>query len=102
MLRFKLFKASVVTNSFASVFSATKHQSSIVMDIIDITITFLLLMSAGTRVETQPPKQQQIQAGASLLPNITPAWWSSHSGQIALGSYTHGARQCLCRCNLVG
>ncbi|TKY54861.1 G-type lectin S-receptor serine/threonine-protein kinase RLK1 [Spatholobus suberectus] len=62
-----------------------KASSSIVMDVIAITITLLLLTSAGTRVETQ-----QIQLGASLLPNGTPASWRSPSGQFAFGFYPHG------------
>ncbi|TKY54866.1 G-type lectin S-receptor serine/threonine-protein kinase RLK1 [Spatholobus suberectus] len=59
------------------------------MDIMAIAITFLLLMCAGTRVETQPPKQQ-IKPSASLLPNSTPAWWPSPSGQFAFGFYPQG------------
>ncbi|RDY02866.1 G-type lectin S-receptor-like serine/threonine-protein kinase LECRK1, partial [Mucuna pruriens] len=52
------------------------------MDIIAITITLLLVMSAGTIVETQ-----KIEPGASLVPTSNPAWWRSPSGEFAFGFY---------------
>ncbi|XP_020225173.1 G-type lectin S-receptor-like serine/threonine-protein kinase LECRK1 [Cajanus cajan] len=55
------------------------------MDVINtVTITLLLLMSGGTRVETK-----QIQPGDTLLPSTTPAWYS-RSGEFAFGFYPQG------------
>ncbi|XP_029129114.1 G-type lectin S-receptor-like serine/threonine-protein kinase LECRK1 [Cajanus cajan] len=54
------------------------------MDVTAITITLLVLMSVGTRVEMHP-----IQPGASLLPNSTPCW-PSPSGDFAFGFYEQG------------
>ncbi|QCD80684.1 interleukin-1 receptor-associated kinase 4 [Vigna unguiculata] len=54
------------------------------MDIIAVIITCLLLMSVGTRVETQ-----QIPVGATLAPqSTTPSFWLSPSAQFAFGFYS--------------
>ncbi|XP_061345291.1 G-type lectin S-receptor-like serine/threonine-protein kinase LECRK1 [Gastrolobium bilobum] len=59
------------------------------MDAIGATITFLLLFmslsSAGTRAETQPPKN--IPPGSSLFPTHPPTSWLSPSGLFAFGFY---------------
>ncbi|KAL2338372.1 hypothetical protein Fmac_012818 [Flemingia macrophylla] len=56
------------------------------MDVLSVTITLLLLIPGGTRVETLP-----IQPGASILPNGSPSCWPSRSGHFAFGFYPHGA-----------
>ncbi|XP_057421404.1 G-type lectin S-receptor-like serine/threonine-protein kinase LECRK3 [Lotus japonicus] len=61
------------------------------MDAIAVTIAFLLLMSlspAGTRADTQPPKQK-VALNTSLFPNGLP--WLSPSGHFAFGFYQQGS-----------